>query len=203
MPVARASPLTVAGFLTVVAGFVYLSVRFLRKPLPDPSDRAVDVAWASLVPGIGRSPEAVRFLTRLCRASVGVGSVVNRGTEVFEVVEHSAVLADKGGPYVQLLAAARVLQVLDAARLGKERIAGLVGVFEPFLRGELPPTYVEAASEVLLSGEALPAGDLGRLGIRLVGTAFELGLNPMDLVTVARFCPQFRRLLFDLKQDER
>ena len=201
VPTRLASPLAVAGLMTGVGLLVYFSVRFLRRPLPDPTDRAADVAWASLVPGIGRSREAVRFLTRLCRASIGVGSAVNRGTAVFELVEHSAILADKGGPYLQLLAAARVLQVLDAARLGKEKVSGLVGVFEPFLRGELPPAYAEAASEVLLSGEATSAGDLGRLGVLLAGTAFEYGLHPVDLVTVARFCPQFRRVIFDARPD--
>lgn len=201
VPESKASPLAVAGLLTAVAFFIYLCVRFLRKPLADPTDRAVDVAWSSLAPGIGRSPEAIRFLTRLCRASIGAGSATNRGTAVFEVVEHSAVLADKGGAFVQLLATARVLQVLDAARMGKEKVSGLVGVFEPFLRGELSAVYAETASEVLLAGEATSAGDLGRLGVSVVGLAFDYGLNPMDLVTVGRFCPQFRRVIFDARPD--
>ncbi len=197
VPAQVANPAWVAVWLAPVGWMAYLAVRLIREPLPDRTERAIDLAWGKLAPLVGRTPPAVRFLTRLARASVGVGDPGSRAAIVFELVQHAAVLADKGGPYQQFLAAVRVLEVLDQGRLGRERVSGLVGVFEPFLRGELGPAYAEAAAEVVLGSAALPAGDAGRLGVLVVGAAFESGLTPADLVTVGRFCPWFRRVVLN------
>lgn len=193
---ARVVPPVLVGVAGAALGWVVYSVVLSRRPpLPDRTDTAVNLAWSEFVPGIGRSPAAVRYLTRLCRASLKAGDPVARSKAVFELVEHGAVLADKGGEYAQLLAAARVLQVWDGGRLGREPVAGLVEVFEPFARGELPPAYVEGVAETLLDAGVLNDGDMRRLGVGVVGVLFNAGLTAADLVTVVRFCPGLRQLL--------
>ncbi|HET6574479.1 MAG TPA: hypothetical protein VFG68_12805 [Fimbriiglobus sp.] len=194
VPAHVADPVWVGVWLGLVGWMAYLAVRLIRRPLPDRTERAVDLAWVRLAPVVGRTPPAARFLTRLARSSIGAGDPVARGGIVFELVQHAAVLADKGPAYQQLLAAARVLEVLDQGRIGRERVVGLVGVFDPFLRGELGPAYAEAAAQTLLESDALWLGDAERLGVLVVGAAFENGLTPADLVTVGRFCPWFRRV---------
>jgi hypothetical protein len=201
VPARLANPAWVGVWLGLVGWLVYLAVRLARTPLPDRTERAVDLAWSRLAPVVGRAPPAARFLTRLARASIGAGDPVARGTVVFELVQHAAVLAEKGAAYQQLLASARVLEVMDQGRIGRERIAGLVGVFEPFLRGELGPAYAEAGAETLLASDALASGDAERLGVLVVGAAFENGLTPADLVTVGRYCPWFRRVVLSARPD--
>jgi hypothetical protein len=201
VPARFANPAWVGVWLGLVGWMVYLAVLLTRRPPPDRTERAVDLAWSRLAPVVGRTPPAVRFLTRLARASIGAGDPVARGGVVFELVQHAAVLAEKGAAYQQLLAAARVLEVLDQGRIGRERVAGLVGVFDPFLRGELGPAYAEAAAETLLASDALAPGDAERLGVLVVGAAFENGLTPTDLVTVGRFCPWFRRVALAARPD--
>lgn len=190
-----APPVLVATVGLLLGWGVYWLVLSRRQPLSDRTDAATALVWGEFVPGIGRSPAAVRYLTRVCRAGLRAGDPADRTKPVFELVEHAAVLADKGGEYAQLLAVARVLQAWDGARLGREPVAGLVPVFEPFFRGEVPPAYVEAAAETLLDADTLSDGDLRRLGVGVVAAAFNAGLSPTDLMTVTRFCPGLRQLI--------
>jgi hypothetical protein len=188
-------PVLVAGVGLLLGWGVYWLVLSRRQPLPDRTDAAMALVWDEFVPGIGRSPAAVRYLTRVCRAGLTAGEPADRTKSVFELVEHAAVLADKGGEYAQLLAVARVLQAWDGAKLGRELVAGLVPVFEPFFRGEVPPAYAEAAAETLLDAGTLSDGDLRRIGVRVIAAAFNAGLSPADLTTVTRFCPGLRQLI--------
>ena len=184
------------GGITLVAGWLaYLAARLTRKPLPDATDVAVDRAWSEIVPGIGRKPAAVRFLIRLCRTSINRGEPIDRTPAVWELVEQAAVLADRGGPHVQLLAAARVLQVCDDATAGRERVAGLVKAFTPFARSELPLAYAEAVAEVLLASGAMSAGEGRRLAVLIIGALFEAGYLPADITTITGFAPWLRSLL--------
>lgn len=187
-----ARPLEFALGFSFVGWLVYLSVRTFTPRLPAPETLLVDYAWNNLVPGIGRKPAALRFLIRLCRTSLTHGTPSERMPEVWDLVDQAAVLADRGPLAQQLFAAARVLQVHDGAQEGRERIAGLVGVFEPVFRGQLPLPYLEAAAACLEDAPAFLPGDRQRLALRLTAAAFEAGLFPGDLVAIARFCPRFR-----------
>ena len=189
------SPVVPAAVTVALALVGYLIGRYARKPLPDATAQALALAWSDLTPGIGRSPAAVRFLTRLCRISLRLGDPVNRSPAVYELVEHAAVLADRGPAQMQLLAAVRVLQAFDGATLGREKIAGLAGVFRPFVRAELPPAYGEAAAELVLSVPEERPGELARLAVLVLADAFDAGLSAADLMTVARFLPNFRDLI--------
>jgi hypothetical protein len=192
-----AQPLFMAFWLIIMSWIGYAVVRYLTKPLSDASGQAIDYAWSELVPGISLNSTSTRFLIRLCRASIGEGHHADRTTVLRDLIEEVARRADRGASYQQLLASARILQVLDGAQLGREKINGLVEMFEPFLRGELQASYAEAAAEVLLSGDTLSEGDTIRLGVCLVGSTFNAGLTPADLLAIGRFGPMFRQLLLD------
>lgn len=190
----RLPPIPLAFGAAVVAWLVYLAARFTRQPLPAADVVAVDTAWDEIVPAVGGKRAAARWLTRLCRASCGRGNPVARAKRVYELVDSAAVWADKGGPYHHLFAAARILQVCDGAALGKDKAAGLLGVFEPFFLGELPAAYAEAAAEIVRTDQVLPDADLRRFGVLLTAAAFESGFTPSDLVKVLRFLPHLRVL---------
>ena len=194
-PASVMSPLIPALIGAALGGAGYAIGVGLRSPLPRPDHEALRLAWETLTPGIGRSPAAVRFLTRLCRTSVGVGDPVGRSPRVYELVEHAAVLADRGPAARVLLAAARVLQAADGAAMGRERATAYAALFAPVWRGELPLGYAEAAAELVLTDGLLVPGDPARLAAIVAGQAFAAGLTPSDLTTQARFAPWVGRLL--------
>ncbi|MGL6096637.1 MAG: hypothetical protein ACRC7O_12685, partial [Fimbriiglobus sp.] len=197
LPATVASPFAVSAALAGLGWLAYAAGRFLRKPAPNPVDVAVDTAWVELVPDIGKKPAALRFVARLCRTSVGAGTPDVRTDRLGDWVEWAAANSDRSPLHLQLLAASRVLQVCDGAAAGRERVAGLVGVFAPFFRGEMPAAYAEAAAETLLTAPVLTSGDAERLAVVLTGKAFESGYQPGDLTAVLGFAPWVRKLLRD------
>jgi predicted RNA-binding Zn-ribbon protein involved in translation (DUF1610 family) len=181
--------------VTLAAIGAYAGLLFRNRIVPRPDARALAAAWTELVPGIGRSPRALRYLVRLCRSSLGVGEPEARSRMVWELVEHAAVLADKGTIQTQCFAAVRLLQAHDSARIGKEWINQLLGAWDPFLRGEVSPVYAEAVATMLLDSEILTDRDSARLRIQLPAAAFEAGLNPAALTHLVHWCPNFGRIL--------
>lgn len=189
-------PLAVSAWLVGVGWLVYFAVRFLRNRPLDRDAAALNLAWSQIVPGIGRRPPAVRFLVRLCRSSIGEGDHEERTPTVWEFVEQAAVLADKGGVYLQFLAAARVLQAFDSAEHGQDRVGRLAVIFDAFWRGEVSPGYAEAAAEAILDPAGqITAGERGRLAMMVLATAFDTGCLPIDVAVIDRFCPWFHTLL--------
>jgi hypothetical protein len=150
---------------------------------------------------VGRTAVAVRFLTRLCRVSLGARHAAERRNEVFELAQQAGVLGIKGGSYAQLHAAVRLLEVFDAAQLGREKMPALLELFTHFLRGDATLGYAEAASEMLLAPGTLATGDVRRLGVLVIASAFEVGWTPSDLVTLGRFGPHFRKLILNARPD--
>ena len=169
--------------------------RFDRDTAGAADWEAFDAAWEELTPGIGRSPAATRFLTRLTRLSVGVGQAEVRGKRVRELAERAAVLADKGPEYAALFAAARVLAASDGAAMGLERVAAYRLLFAPFWRGELPARDAELAAELIRSEGVLVPGDQHRLGHLLAADAFAAGFTPSDLAMISGLLPELGRLL--------
>ncbi len=196
-----ANPIWLAVWLSGVGWLAYVALRLVRKPLRDRTGRVIELAWQELAPGAGRTPEAVRFLTRLCRASLGARQATQRHHEVFELAQQSSVLGMKGGAFAQLHAAVRLLEVFDAAQLGREKMPGLVEVFAHFLRGDATLGYAEAVSEMLLTPGVLAPGEARRLGVFVIEAAFMLGWLPSDLAMLGRFAPHFRTLLLNARPD--
>jgi uncharacterized C2H2 Zn-finger protein len=201
VPARIVSPVIVGSIVLLAMWLAYLFARYLRKPLPDATDRALALVWSNLTPGIGRSAEAIRFLTRLCRTSLRAGDPVERSPAVYEIVEHAAVLADRAPENWQLLASVRVLQALDGSTMGREVVAGLTKVFTPFVKGELSPVYGEAAAQLVSAiGEAKP-GEFARLAVMILDEAFHAGLSATDLATITRFLPHFKQQLLGALPD--
>jgi predicted RNA-binding Zn-ribbon protein involved in translation (DUF1610 family) len=194
MPSRWVHPFIVALGVTILGWLLYLAGRFTRKELPTPDDVAVDIAWQSIVPELGKSKASARWLTRLCRASVDRGSALDRVKEMYDLTENAAVWADKGGVYLPLFAAVRVLDVCDGAAMGKDKANKLLSVFEPFFLGELPAGYAEAAAEIICTDRVLSDGDAKRFAVLLTAAAFEATYTPLDLLRVLRFLPHLRIL---------
>ncbi len=173
----------------------YTGLLYRERRVPKPDARAVNACWSELVPTIGRSARAIRFLTRLCRASLGQGEPEARSKILWEIVEHSAVLAQKGPAQTQWFATARLLQAHDSARIGKEWINQLLAIWEPFFSGSVTPVYAETIAEILIHSEILSDRDSARLRVQLPALAFDSGFSPSELNLLAEYCPNFSRVL--------
>lgn len=178
----------------LLAGLLYAAVAFTRQKLPGGQRLVVDAAWKLIVPEMKRNKANARWLTRLCRATADRGSPEDRGRVLSDLVSDAADGFDRGTAYVQLFAAARMLQVADGASMGRERVRAVLDVFEPFFKGELSAEYAEAAAEVAQSDDLIPGAEAARLSVRLIATAFEAGFQPLDLLQVLRYLPHLRIL---------
>jgi hypothetical protein len=186
------SPLVLA-FLLAWAGWgFYFLLRWFRPRWPRADRVAINAAWGELVPRIASASS----LIRVCRASIGVGSISERAKPLRQLIEKIAEESNPNARTLQLLAVLRVLQVFDGSELGKDKACGLVAVFEPFFEGELPVAYAEAAAQTVLeSGEIIP-GDLLRLRILLFAAAFDARYSSADiqrLLHPLRFMPELMK----------
>jgi hypothetical protein len=193
----------VSVWLGVVAGCVYGATVALRRKPPEANGRAVDLAWSEFAPGIGRSPDAARFLTRLCRTSLTAGEPGDRGKPVWELADHAAVLSQKGGPFVSLFSAAAVLRAVDAGKIGRDVVGELLARFVAFLRGELPAPTAEHMAVLVTDDVALSAGERARLTVLVASAAFDAGLIPADLPGLRRYIPHILSLFPDDADDLR
>lgn len=187
-------PLLAALGCAVLAWLLYAAIAFTRKKLPVGERLVVDAAWRVIVPKMKRNKTNARWLTRLCRATADRGTPEDRGRALNDLISDAADGFERGTPFVHLFAAARMLQVSDGVSMGRERVAALVDVFEPFFRGELSAEFAEAAAEIANTDDLVPGADAARLGIRLLSTAFEAGFYPLDVLRVLRFMPHLRVL---------
>jgi predicted RNA-binding Zn-ribbon protein involved in translation (DUF1610 family) len=199
----RPGPGWVALWLVIVAVCVYAATVTLRRKPPDANGRAVDLAWSVFAPGIGRSPEAARFLTRLCRTSLTAGEPGDRGKPVWELADHAGVLAQKGGPFVSLFSAAAVLRAVDAGKIGRDVVGELHALFVAFFRGELPAPTAEHMAALVADDVALGTGERARLTVLVASAAFDAGLVPADLPGLRRYVPHVVLLFPDDADDLR
>jgi hypothetical protein len=197
MPRVNPGPLGVAVWLGVISVLVYLTVWAFRRDLTSADHRAIEVAWSDLVPGIGRSPAAAQFLTRLCRSSLTAGDPTDRSQVVWELADHAAVLADKGGIYVSLYAASAVLKAIDAGKIGRDTANELAALLAKVFRNELTSPVVELMATMILEDVVISKSERTRLSLMLLASAFDSGVTPADIPLLRRHLPQFVRLLPD------
>ncbi|HUR54642.1 MAG TPA: hypothetical protein VMZ71_10955, partial [Gemmataceae bacterium] len=182
VPPESVSPFHLCGALLVAAGAGYAFVRLRRGPLPKPDDQAVDAAWSLARKQVGRVG-SVRFLTRLCRTSIGRGDHGERVGVLNAILEHSAEKAADSPAARQLLAAARVLRVEDGGRHGRDRVAGIASLAASAFKGELATDYADAVTGCFLDRDPPPdSGERARLRVLLIASAFEAGLRPRTLI---------------------
>ena len=189
-----ARSLTVAGVSLAVAAVVYAVTRFLRSDAEGLDMQAVNAAWARLAPKFAERASAARFLMRLCLASFDRGDPEERARMLNAIAVRAAGKADEADAELQLLAAARVLQVEDVARYGRDVVAGIAELAADGFAGKLPADYAEFALGCYLTRNRDP-GDLARLRVLLIGAAFEAGLVPPDLLDLWAGAPNLRRAM--------
>jgi len=180
--VALKLPVAVAALL---AGTTYFAGRLLRGPLPAASGRAVDRAWSELVPRLPPGAARDRFLTRLCRASVGQGDADGRAAVVKGEVNASS---DPG-----TRAAARFLQTDDAVRLGVDRVGALGRLLSAGFDGSEGIAFVEHVAELFHRASPSPA-DIARLRVLALEGAFATGFTPRALADLWAACPYLHDL---------
>jgi hypothetical protein len=179
--VARSFPVAAAG---VLLGFgVYLMVRGWRAPADRPEDRAVDAAWERFASKLADRPQTARFLTRLCLASAGFGDPESRAGLLNAIARRAADKVEESDAELQLLAAARMLQVEDQSYFGRDVAAGVAALAAEGFSGALPADYAEFVVGCYLARPRDP-GELARLRMLLLGAAFDARLVPRDLLDI-------------------
>ena len=184
--------LTLAGPALAVAAalgaalMLYAFVQ-LRWRLEDPAtDRAVDHAWATLVPHLlaaGLTPRDRRFLAALAQASAERGRPQYR-----ERALENAQQALQDEPLLVRLAAA------DAAALQRDPVAVVTRALGRCLEGQAPLAFAER----FLAGWDAPwltAGQRARLRVLFCQRAFEADWTVADLVEAGRLAPALGILL--------
>lgn len=194
------NPLTLVFRAVLGAALLYGVVYFFRKPLLPPTERAINAAWTVLARRVLRkasgSAAVTRFLTRLCRTSFGRGDPVERAGVLGQIVDKAAAVSNDSVPDLELLAAASVLQVDDAARHGRDRVAGIAGVAAAGFRDERLFEFAEYVTSCFLDRKPGPeAGELGRLRTLLLAAAFDAGIKPRLLVDLWAVAPNLRRAM--------
>ena len=189
----RLPPFGLAVLLALSGWGFYAAVRFFRPRLPGAGIRVFDVAWQEIVARLSPEPSAVRFLTRLCLTSIGRGSAGERSRGLRNLLVAAEV--DPGPESTQLLASAQVLQVSDGTSSAKDKIQGLVNLFEPIWRVERPIDHAEYLAEIVATRLRLATGDAARLSTLLLDSVFEHGLLPQDILTISDYLPWLRMVL--------
>lgn len=180
------APLPVGVALAAVA---YLWVRFARTQ-GDANDRAVDAAWGEFAVLLAESEPGSRYLARLCLASLGRGSPERRVELLARIVAAPA----ESVAEQQLLAAAAVLQLDDAARFGVDVVAGIAEFIASAFTGVRPTDFAECVAAAYLTRDR-SAGDVARLRILVLAAAFEAGHVPRDLVKLCAAAPALARII--------
>jgi len=186
---AWAAPSVLLRFVLLAAAS-YALIRVLRPVRKRTDSRVVDAAWTHLVPKRLNGNHPGRWLARLCRTSLGLGSPESRASQLKEI------LATAEDDDVALLAAASVLQAGDRARLGHDRAAAIADLVRSGLRGERSTAFAERVAECFLES-ALNPGTPERARVRtlLLAAAFEVGFMPRDLSALWSAAPHLKRLM--------
>ncbi|HYH65347.1 MAG TPA: hypothetical protein VD866_11685, partial [Urbifossiella sp.] len=174
-----------AAVAAMLAGTTYFAGRLLRGPLPPANGRAVDRAWSDLVPRLKAGDPRDRFLTRLCRASVGQGDADGRAAVMTVEVKASS------NPGTR--AAARFLQTDDAVRLGVDRVGALGRLLSAGFDGSEGIAFAEHVAEMFHSSSPSPA-DAARLRVLALEGAFAAGFTPRVLADLWATCPYLHDL---------
>lgn len=189
-------PFLVASWAVALAAVVYAAVRLTRRPLPPADARAVDAAWAILGRRLADTGRGTRFLIRLGRTSLGRGDPGARSAVLGRVAERAAAATAESDEALQLLAVAKVLQVEDESRIGRDRAAGIAALVAEAFAGERPADFAEHVAAAFLDRDPPPEpAELARLRVLLIGAAFDALLRPRDLLTLWAVAPNLRRAM--------
>jgi hypothetical protein len=182
-------------FLAALLAFLFV---WFRGYVGDAaSDRAVDYAWALLVPKLhadGFSADDSAFLAGLAEASVGHGKPHTRERALENAIDRTEHTLDSRPEALVHLALLWRLTIADAARLGRDPVLLTARQIHRCLSVALPLTFAER----LLSGwhsDWLTAGNRARLRVVVCAHALDSDLNAADLLEAGRLAPALGDLL--------
>ena len=185
----RPPPFGTAILLALIGWGIYGALRFLQPAAIKPGVRAADAAWQEIAAFLSPTHANVRFLTRLCLTSIARGNPAERASILKSLVEATAAKVEPGPAFAQLLAASQALQISDGTDFGKDKVNGLAKLFDAVWRGEMPVDYAEYLAEIATNRFLLSSGEASRLQLLMLGSAFENGLLPQDILAVGNYLP--------------
>jgi hypothetical protein len=201
MPMTLGPPLLVVALLLLAAVAAKAAVHWGWQVPETAQDRAVNYAWALLVPRLeadGFTDDDLDFLAGLALASVGRGRAISRADNVQRALNHIGKKVTVGAAPVTHLAALWRLVVEDRAQSPGGRGQGEGGGDDPVLlvtaqvgvcfEGHLPLSFAE---NLLFRWESRiwSPERLARLRILLCERAFEEGFEVRDLLAVGVAAP--------------
>ncbi|MDW8243838.1 MAG: hypothetical protein RMJ88_11555 [Thermogemmata sp.] len=176
--------------LLLISLTIYGLVRFLLRHQADRIDQLIDAAWQYLVPQARLDrDDHLRWLTRLCQASMGQGSPAVRQDVLYPILQRLSETSPTDQPERwRTRGAAEALWLDDLAMDETKTLAALLQRLEVVFRGDAPWLYAEA----LLAAWPL-RNDANkfrhRLQIMLQMVAFQLGWTPRQLKTLCDLAP--------------
>lgn len=179
-------------FLLLAAVAVAAGARWLWR-MPQPAlDRAVDSAWALLVPRLhvnGYQLHDSQFLAGLALASAGRGQPRRRGDQLLRALEVTEQTVAAGTSVVTHLGALWRLAVEDAASGGVDPVTFAVAQAARSFEGKLPFAF---ADQLFTNwGPHASPGQRARLRVLLADRAFEAGCEIRDLIDLGKQAPAF------------
>lgn len=194
MPAGKLWPALTAVILIAVAFLVHARVLFTHRSRPHPTDRAFDAGWTILAKRLIGKDEGISFLVRLCRTSLGRGDPVARAGVLKRLREWADKISPPTDQDLQLQALAAVLQLDDAGRLGRDRVAGIADLAALAFFGNVPLSVAEYALGAFLDRPDPPTSeDRARLRVLILASAFDAGLKPRDLLDLGAVAPALKR----------
>ncbi len=182
--------------LLVFALMLVLGVQERWRWQPEPAARAVDHAWALLVPWLqanGLAPEDSAFVAGLALTSIERGPL-DKQAALEPVLQATEQAVAAGLRPVAHLAALRRLALEEDATRGRDLVALVVEQLARCLEGKLPLIFAER----LLAGWETAwwtPGNRARLRVLLCDRAFEAGWEVRDLMELGQTAPALAEVL--------
>jgi len=184
--------------LTLLAGLlVYVRIHLKHGESGDPGQRAIDHAWEYLTPKMHRPKFSSRdadFVARLSVTSIGKGAPELREQSLERLLKLTRTQVADGKRPSGDLASLRCLEIDDAFRLGQDPVPILTADLSAGLAGEVPLVYCEQLLDAWPE-ETRATGQRARLRVLLCEKAFDLGMQPADLLQLGRVSPAFGRVI--------
>ena len=188
---ADSGPVLVVALLLLTALLALRGVRWLWQGSESSLDRAVNYAWALLVPRLetdGLGEKDLRFLANLALTSVGHGRAQLRADSLQRVLNHIGKKVTVDAAPVTQLAAIWRLVVEDRGQAGDDPVQLVTAQIGQCFDGHLPLSFAEH----LLAGWESPSWtpeQLARLRILLCERAFASGFEVRDLLAAGISAP--------------
>ena len=180
-------PVAPVAALLLVATLIYAATRVLIDDRGDLAGRAIDRAWAILVPPLIRAdprPGPARFIAGLAEASVGRGQADMRQDVLVRAVE----VFENSRTVQSFVTPLHALQIEDDRRAGGDDLSALADRAAASFEGRLPLDHAEILID-RLRGDSADRTRRARLRVLLLTRAFLTGLEPEDLRVLGRLYP--------------